>query len=102
MPTPLLVFATRRSTCPKGFVPLLRGSNRDSLCQPDFTGEGGKLPTVAFVDDAKACLGTINHHVFLALCRHRRTHGLHWREEQQDDSVRHCNDVPAPLFIRST
>ena len=102
MPTPLLGLTTRRLTCPQGFVSLFKGSNRDFLRQPHFTGEGVMLPPVEFVGVANICLGTINHLVTVAFCRHLRVYGPHCHEEPRDGIMSHCNEVPTPLFIRST
>lgn len=102
MPPLLLGLTTRRLTCPQGFVPLFKGSNRDFLRQPHFTGEGVMLPPVEFVGVANNCFGTINHLVTVAFCRHLRAHGPHCHEEQRNGSMSHCNEAPAPIFIRST
>ena len=102
MPPLLLGLTTRRLTCPQGFVPLFKGSNRDFLRQPHFTGEGVMLPPVEFVGVANICLGTINHLATVAFCRHQRVNGPHCHEELRDGIMSHCNEVPTPIYIRST
>lgn len=102
MPTPLLSLTTRRLTCPQDFVPWFKGSNRDFLRQPHFTGEGVMLPPVEFVGVANICFGTINHLATVAFCRHLRAHGPHCPEEQRDCIMSQCNDMPTSLLIRST
>ena len=102
MPTPLLGLTTRRSACPQWFVPLFTGSNRDFLRQPHVTGEGVMLPPVEFVGVADNCLSAIRHLVTVAFYRHLRAHGPHCHEEQRDGIMSHINEVPTPIFIRST